>query len=453
MLDDPGRFISTIPAGSRRRFRQVYLDDPGRFVYFRSMETYRPRIVDELLRAYLEASPAVFLAGARATGKTTTALQASSSWVQLDREGPDIADVAAINPSAILEGETPRLLDEWQLAPNLWGAVRRAVDENPHPGRFILSGSAWPDSSTIKHPGAGRILTLVMRPMTLFETGDSAGSFSLSRLFAGEDPVDGSELSPHSVGDIARLITRGGWPSWVDRDSSVAELMMGGYLDNLAENEFPFIGGPRRSPQRFLHFVRAYASLTAHPAPLTTVQERLGEDGYKVGEKFASMFHEFASRMYLIEDQPPWAPARRSKSRLVATPKRHLVDPSLAASAMGASHDAVVLDPRTLGFLFESLVLRDVRVYSQPLRGTAFHYRSKDGTAEIDIVIELRDGRWVGIEVKLSPKSAIEAAPRLKQVAESIKRPPEGLLLVTPTGATAQVDDRTWVVPIGLLGP
>ncbi|WP_095659242.1 ATP-binding protein [Corynebacterium glaucum] len=417
------------------------------------MQAYRPRIVDGILETYLAASPAVQLEGARASGKTTTGMQAASSSAQIDRLGADIDQMVNLNPGAFLEGATPRLLDEWQLAPSLWGAVRRAVDDDPTPGQFILSGSAWPDSETIKHPGAGRILNLVMRPMTLFESGDSSGGFSLRRLLDGEDPLYGDQSSTHQISDVCRLITRGGWPAWIDREADTAELLVEGYLDNLAENEFPFVGGPRRSPQRFLHFVRAYASLTAHPSPLTTVQERLGKDGIEVGEKYAPLFHEFASRMYLVEDQPPWAPARRSKSRLNATPKRHLIDPSLAAAAMGASHSALAKDPRTLGFLFESLVLRDLRVYCQPLRGTAYHFRNKDGTAEIDIVLELRDGRWVGVEVKLTQGAAIDAAPRLQQVADSIKRPPEALLLVTPTGVAAQVSETAWIVPIGLLGP
>ena len=352
-----------------------------------------------------------------------------------------------------MEGEHPRLIDEWQLAPDLWGAVRRAVDADSTPGRFILSGSAWPDDAALRHSGAGRIIDLPMRPMTLFESDDSTGSFSLSRLFNGEAPVHGEQLSPHSIDDICRIITRGGWPAWVSRDADQAELLVEGYLDTLAEREFPFVGGPRRSPHRLLHFLRAYASLTAHPAPLTTVQERLGEDGIDVGDRFAYQFHEFANRMHLVEDQPPWAPARRSKTRLSATPKRHLVDPSLAASALGASHRALSVDPRTLGFLFESLVLRDFRVYSQPLRASAFHFKNKDGTAEIDIVIESRDGRWVGVEVKLTPEAARNAAPKLRDVADSIGRPPEGLLLVTPTGTVADVGERTWIVPIGLLGP
>ncbi|WP_246816433.1 ATP-binding protein [Corynebacterium sp. HMSC30G07] len=272
-------------------------------------------------------------------------------------------------------------------------------------------------------------------------------------MFQGEAPVQGQQLSPHSIDDVCALITRGGWPAWVDREADQVELLVEGYMDTLAQRDFPFVGGPRRSPQRLLHFLRAYASLTAHPAPLSTVQERLGEDGVEVGERFGYQFHEFANRMHLVEDQPPWAPARRSKTRLSATPKRHLVDPSLAASALGASHSALAIDPRTLGFLFESLVLRDLRVYSQPLRGTAFHFRNKDGTAEMDIVLELRDGRWVGVEVKLSPQAAKEAAPRLREVADTIGRPPEGLLIVTPTGTVAEVGERTWLVPIGLLGP
>ena len=417
------------------------------------MRAYRPRILDSVLEQYLKASSAVNITGARATGKTTTALQSANSSIQLDGQRPEIIEAASLNPSALLEGDTPRLIDEWQLAPDLWGAVRRAVDTDPTSGRFLLSGSAWPDDKALRHSGAGRIIDLPMRPMTLYESGDSTGSFSLSRVFQGEAPVQGQQLSPHSIDDVCALITRGGWPAWVDREADQVELLVEGYMDTVAQRDFPFVGGPRRSPQRLLHFLRAYASLTAHPAPLSTVQERLGEDGVEVGERFGYQFHEFASRMHLVEDQPPWAPARRSKTRLSATPKRHLVDPSLAASALGASHTALAVDPRTLGFLFESLVLRDLRVYSQPLRGTAFHFRNKDGTAEMDIVLELRDGRWVGVEVKLSPQAAKEAAPRLREVADTIGRPPEGLLIVTPTGTVAEVGERTWLVPIGLLGP
>lgn len=417
------------------------------------MTPYKPRVVDALLQRYLRVSPAVNVTGARATGKTTTALQVSSSHLLLDADHPELVEAATLNPAALLAGDSPRLLDEWQLAPQLWSAVRRAVDSDPSPGQFLLSGSAWPEDEARRHSGAGRIMDLPMRPMSLWESGDSVGSFALSRLVAGEEPVVGEQFSPHDLDGISRLITRGGWPAWVDKPAGDAELLVRAYLDTLAQREFPIIGGPRRSPQRFSSFIRAYATLTAHPAPLTTVQKRLGDDGVDVGKGFPSQFHEFATRMYLVEDQPPWAPARRSSTRLSATPKRHLVDPSLAAAAMGASHAALALDPRTLGFLFESLVLRDLRVYSQPLDGTAMHYRSKDGTAEIDIVIEFRDGNWIGVEVKLSPAAAKEAAPRLAEVADSIRRPPLGLLLVTPTGAIAEVGDREWIVPIGLLGP
>lgn len=417
------------------------------------MQAYRTRIVDSVLAEYLDAAPAVNITGARATGKTTTALRHSSSSLLLNSDRPELVEAVSINPAAALEGETPRLLDEWQLAPAIWSAVRRAADEDHTPGRFLLSGSAWPENDARRHSGAGRIVDLPMRPMSLWESGDSLGSFSFSRLVQGEDPVSGDQLSAHSLEDITRLITRGGWPAWIDHGAKQSELLVRSYLDTLAQREFPLVGGTRRSPQRFSNFVRAYGTLTAHPAPLTTVQQRLSDDGIEVGKTYASQFHEFASRMYLVEDQPPWAPARRSSTRLSATPKRHLVDPSLAAAAMGASHTALGLDSRTLGFLFESLVLRDLRTYSQPYDGTAMHYRSKDGTAEIDIVIELRDGRWVGIEVKLAFEAAKAAAPRLAEIAEAIRRPPEALLTVTPTGAIAEVGPRQWIVPVGLLGP
>lgn len=411
---------------------------------------YVPRVVDTELARALRISPVVNIVGPRSCGKTTTAMQHARSALMLNDGGDDLTAATRLRPDAALAGPEPRLLDEWQVVPALWSAVRRAADDGGR-GRFILCGSAWPDDDTARHSGAGRVVDLRMRPMSLYESGESSGAVSLRALRGGVQTEQGS--SPLTVQDVAHLIVRGGWPGWTDLPSEDAASLVRHYITALSERDFEQVAGTRRAPSRFQHFLRAYATLTAHPAPLSTVGQRLGEDGIHVGRDYPLLFHEFAQRLFVVEDQPPWAGRRRSRTRLVATPKRHLIDPSLAASGLRMDADGLLQDPETLGLLFESLVVRDLRVYSQPGEGEVLHYRSKDATAEIDAIVEWPNGEWIGVEVKLGMRAVEPAATRLVEVAAAIERPPQALLIVTPGGPAARLTNGVWVVPIGLLGP
>lgn len=412
---------------------------------------YRPRVVDQQLTELLQVAPAVNLIGPRASGKTTTALQqAASSW-RLDPAAPASIELAREDPSLALSGDEPRLIDEWQLVPTLWDAVRRNADDAPGRGKFILSGSAWPDDDARRHSGAGRIVDLIMRPMSLCESGDSTGQVSLRSILDGtQAPVLDSPLS---VSRYADLIVRGGWPGWIDLQGDQARPLVDAYLAALQQRDFPLVAGNRRAPGRFAQFITAYASLTAHPKPLSTVAKRLADDGITVGRDFATTFHEFATRMFLVEDQPAWSSSRRSRNRLVANPKRHLADPSLAASALHLSPEGLRQDWETFGLLFESLVVRDLRVYSQPLGGKVFHYRTHDAAQEIDAVVEFSDGRWLGVEVKLGYQAARTAAERLTSVTAAFKHPPTALMVVTGDAPATRQPNGVWIVPLGLLGP
>lgn len=412
---------------------------------------YQARVVDAELGYLLRIAPAVSIQGTRACGKTTTAKQRAGSVLSLDPSEPEVIELARLRPPRALEGDVPRLLDEWQLVPQLWDAVRREVDERQHRGQFILSGSAWPTDDERRHSGAGRIVELRMRTMSLFESGDSSGEVSLERLANGSQEESGE--THRSIEWYCDRIVRGGWPGWIDLPGNDARHLVDGYLEALSRHDFPGVAGRRRAPQRMLDFLRGYATLTAHPAPLTTVAKRLSGEGIDVGKDYPGLFHDFASRLFVVEDQPAWSPSRRSRTRLVATAKRHLVDPSLAAALMGFDPAGLAVDLESFGFLFESLVVRDLRVYAQPNGGTVLHYRTADAVSEIDAVVEYRDGSWIGVEVKSGYGAVEAAAEKLVAVAGTITREPSALVVVVPSGRVIRLDNGVWVVPAAVLGP
>lgn len=415
------------------------------------MGRYRERVVDAEVARALRISSAVNIVGPRACGKTTTANRVAASRLVLDDSDANILAQARLSPPRMLEGEEPRLLDEWQLVPELWGAVRREVDRDNRPGRFLMSGSAWPDDDARRHSGAGRIVDLRMRPMSLWESGQSTGELSLNGFAAGEPQQGG--VSSLTVARAAEEVVRGGWPGWLELEPADAAYRTRAYLNALSQRDFPLVAGSRRAPERLLDFVRAYSSLTAHPAPLSTVGKRLADEGVDVGRDYPGLFHDFASRLFLVEDQPAWSPGRRSRTRLVASPKRHLVDPSLAAASMGMSADGLMSDPETFGYLFESMVVRDLRVYAQAGDANVLHYRTHDAASEVDAIVEYSDGRWLGVEVKLGYAAAEEAADRLLRTARAINREPTALLVVVPDGPAVQLPNGVWIAPLGLLGP
>lgn len=416
------------------------------------MSTYLPRLVDAALQRHLRISGATLITGPRACGKTSTAKQVAASIVDLV-PGTQDYNRAMLDPSSVLKGPTPRLLDEWQNQPLLWGLVRREVDARDEAGQFLLTGSAWPEDDARRHSGAGRITTLLMRTMSLYESGESSGTLSLRRLFDGT--AETSAESPLGLSDVVSVLVRGGWPAQLGLEPADAQLLNRSYLEALAAREFTALSGSRRVPNQFVAFVEAYAGLAGQPASYAAVNRRIGEDGrVEPTAAFAGDMHEFARRLYLVDDLPAWSPAVRSRTVALQTPKRHFVDPSLACAALRLSVDRLLTDPETLGFLFESLVARDLRCYAASIdaRGV-YHYRDQKGRDEIDIVIENDAGDWIGVEVKLGWRWVSDAVANLERVSGHIKRPPAACVVIVPEGAVMRTESGVWIVPIGVLGP
>lgn len=415
------------------------------------MDGYLDRIVDAEISAALDNAGAVVLHGARAVGKTESARRHSESELRLDSEDAR-ARLAREQPTTALDGATPRLLDEWQLVPALWNEVRHAVDERRRPGQFILSGSAMPEDDLTRHSGAGRFQRVTMRTLSLAESGDSTGEVSLAELLEGREPplAESAQDLPETVN---RLVV-GGWPGWIGAAESSAQARARAYLDDLAKHDFVQVAGRRRDPRRFLSYARGLAGLVAQPASYAAIARRSEQSTTALNPAAVTELHDLAARVFLTEDQPAWSPRLRSRQALVQTPKRHLVDVSLAAALLGATTQRLFAEPETLGILFESQTVHDLRVYAQAVaaRGV-FHLRDSKGRDEIDAVVEASDGRWLGIEVKLGSVSIDSAAAALLRVAAKVERPATALIVVIPVGVAHVRSDGVWVVPLTVLGP
>jgi hypothetical protein len=414
---------------------------------------YLPRVLDSQLTADLQALGAVVIEGPRASGKTRTAQEHAASVVRLD-DDPQMLTAARIDPHLVLEGPTPRLIDEWHLVPGVWNAVRRAVDDRGGVGHFILTGSASPVPDDQRHSGAGRMVVTRMRTMSSQESGTSTGRVSLAALFGGE-PARGS--SERRVPDYVEDVVRGGWPELVDASPDRARRFLDGYLDLVVERDVPAFGG-RRDPIRLRRFLRAYAELTAHPVSLRSVVARAvgadTQDQATLTWHTADTYLDIAQRLMIIEDVPMWSTRLRSRATLTELPKRHLCDPALAVALMSTDATGLLQDLKTFGFLFESMVTRDLRVYAQASDAAVFHYRERSGHLEVDLVVERRDGAWIGVEVKLSPDAVDGAAAALRKLADSrVDRPPAALIVVTAGPYAYRREDGVDVVPLGTLGP
>jgi predicted AAA+ superfamily ATPase len=411
------------------------------------------RIVDTSVATALEAVGAVVLEGPKACGKTETARQHAASEVLLDID-PEAQRAAAIDARLLLTGSSPRLIDEWQREPLIWDAVRREVDSRRLPGQFILTGSATLRDSVSRHSGAGRMTTVAMRPMTLFEQGFSPGSVSLAALLEGQSPPGGaSELH---LSDYADRIVVGGWPALIGRPVSAAMAFTSGYIDNIVEHDIDVVSGARRNPRLVRRFLQSYAQLSAHPARLSTIVDRAGAatNDEAPSRWTAEPYLDALTRLMVVDDIEAWNPELRSRSRLMSTPKRHLADPSLASALMECGPTRLLADLNTMGYLFESLVARDVRVYASAANASVFHYRERGGELEVDLIVERRDGAWIGIEVKMGSNLIDEAARSLLRLASArVVRPPNALLVLTATEYSYRRDDGVGVVPLGLLGP
>ncbi len=415
--------------------------------------TYLPRVADASVVSALQALGAVVIEGPKACGKTETARQHARSEVLLDLD-PEAQRAAGVDPRLLLAGAVPRLIDEWQREPQVWDAVRREVDARRSPGQFILTGSATPQDQAVRHSGAGRMTVVALRPMTLFEQGFSPGTVSIAALLDGQVPPTGT--SALDVTAYAERIVVGGWPGLIGRSVSDATRFMDGYIDTIVEHDIEVVSGGRRNPRLVRRFLLAYAQMSAHPARLSTIVERARGIAEDEGPSrwTAQPYLDALARLMVVDDLEAWNPELRSRTRLMTTPKRHLVDPSLAAALMGCDPTRLLGDLNTLGYLFESLAARDVRVYAAAADATAYHYRERAGELEVDLVVERRDGAWVGAEVKLGTALIDDAANALLHLGSArTTRPPAALVVLTATEYAYQRPDGVYVVPLGLLGP
>jgi predicted AAA+ superfamily ATPase len=415
---------------------------------------YIPRIVDDELGDRLRAMPIVVIEGARACGKTETATRVAQSVVRLDID-PAARQLADLDPGLLLDGPVPRLLDEWQVEPTLWNHARHEADRRGLPGQFVLTGSAVPSEDPQRHSGAGRFSFLRMRPLTLFETGVGTGDVSLRALLDG-DSARGKQTRL-TLGQLSELIVKGGWPAQQRARSSDAARAARDYLQQIRDVDVQRVTGGRRDPMRVGRLLVSLARNVATEVSISTLARDSEPGGEELARNTVAAYLDVLQRIMVLEDLPAWAPHLRSKTPLRQTPKRHFVDPSLAAAALGAGPSRLEHDLQMLGLLFESLVVRDLRVLAQPLDGQVLHYRDAQGR-EVDTIVQLADGRWGAFEVKLGGEAAIEgAAASLRRFASSIDTrrtgEPSSLGIICMSGYAYTRPDGVAVVPIGSLAP
>ncbi|MCY4121053.1 MAG: DUF4143 domain-containing protein [Acidobacteria bacterium] len=415
--------------------------------------TYLPRIVDAELAELLEAAGAVLVEGPRATGKTATATRAAASEVLLDVDDNARRMIGA-DPAAVLDGDTPRLIDEWQLEPAIWNHVRRAIDRRDAPGQFILTGSAVPADDVARHTGAGRFVRLRMRPLTLYESGRSSGAISLRRLL---DAVEQrAERSETSIADVAELVCAGGWPGHVGKTLPGILRVNRGYLDDIRRTDVSRASGKTRDPVKVGRLLRSLARNVATPVTLSKLAAEVGEDDRPLKADTVAEYLDALERLMVVENLPAWSPHLRSRTSLRQTPVRHFVDPSLAVAALRATPARLTADLEFLGLLFESLVVRDLRVHAQAADAQVFHYREKDGL-EVDAVVEAADGRWAAFEIKLGERWVDDGAKSLRRLAKRLEDSDHGkpcaVAVIVPTGYGHVRPGEVGVVPIGALGP
>ena len=414
---------------------------------------YKPRVVDRELRAALKTLGAVLMEGPRACGKTATSLQQAASSVRLDTDRGAL-ELARLDPALVLVGDAPRVIDEWQLAPSLWNSVRRAVDERQERGQFILTGSSVPADDETRHSGAGRILRLRMRPMTFFESGHSDGSVSLAALLQGA-PASSATGSLSVVETVDQLCV-GGWPALQGLPVDAAQTALRSYLDDVARVDMARVDDVRRDPARVSRVIRSLARNVATEASAAKLAVDASSDGEPMKGATLAEYLATLERLMVVENQGSWATHLRSRDSVRKASKRHFVDPSLAAAALGASPAKLLNDLNTLGLLFESLVLRDLRVYAQPIDGVITHYRDDSGL-EVDAIVTLGDGSWAAIEIKLGEAKADEGAASLLKFAAKVDTGKVGVpqaLIVITTGRYAYTRaDGVQVIPLSVLGP
>ena len=418
------------------------------------VNNYLPRICDNLLSKKLRHTGAVLITGPKWCGKTATATVASKSiiFMQDPDRGSAYLKAADVKPSILLEGEVPHLIDEWQMAPVLWDAVRFAVDQRQEMGQFILTGSAVPLDNSTMHTGTGRISRLRMHTMSLYESQESNGAISLRDLFEGK-PIS-IATSNLSIEQIAFAICRGGWPASVKIKGNDALELAKDYVEAIIHQDISRVDGVDKNPKRVQLLLRSLARNISTMASNVTIMKDLEGDEKGITAPTLDVYMNALRRIFVVEDQPAWSPSMRSKTAIRTASKRQFTDPSIASAVLRTTPKGLLEDFNTFGFLFESLCTRDMRIYAQANDGEVFHYRDKSGL-ESDMIVALNDGRWAAIEVKLGNKQIDEAAEHLKELAckvdEAKMGKPTFMMVLTGGEFAYQRPDGVLVVPIGCL--
>ena len=419
-------------------------------------EKYIPRIVDAAVERYLATMGAVCIEGPKWCGKTWTSSYHSNSEFLVGNPDNNFQNraLAEMSPALVLEGETPRLIDEWQEVPPLWDAVRYTVDQRGKKGQFILTGSATPKRKGVLHSGAGRIGKLRMRPMSLYESGDSSGKVSLHELCEGK-------LTPAITGEVdlrtlARLTVRGGWPGNLDIDDADISLLPGEYLDAVIDDDVNRVDETRRDSRKVRLLLRSLARNESTTATNRTLKNDIKEiDDEDIDVETVATYLDIFNRLFLTDNQQPYSTKLRSSVRVKQAEKRHFCDPSLACALLKVTPERLIGDLATFGFLFEALCERDLKIYAESFGATLYHYQDYAGT-EIDAVIELPDGSWCGIEIKLGANKIEEAAKNLIHIRDEIvkdegKAPSALIVLCGLSNAAYQRPDGVYVVPLTAL--
>ncbi|MCL2425300.1 MAG: DUF4143 domain-containing protein [Oscillospiraceae bacterium] len=412
---------------------------------------YQKRVMDRVLAERLESAGAVLIEGAKGCGKTETAKQLAKTIAHLDTD-KQIEIKMGIDPNLVLTGESPLLLDEWQIYPEIWNYVRREVDKRKLKGQFILTGSATPDDDTKRHSGAGRFSIIKMHPMSLYEKGWSTGEVSLAALLRGEHPL--SEDARFDLGEFAEKIILGGWPGLIGESATEGFRFVSDYVSMIAEADLSRVSDKRRDPYKVKRLLQSIARNISTEVSVTVLAKDAGGSDGNLNNETVTTYLDALEKLMAVDNLPAWNTHIRSSDMLRKAPKRHFADPSMAVGALGLSIDKLIADLNYFGLLFESLVVRDLKAYAEALGAGVYHYRdSRD--LEIDAIIEYADGTWSAFEVKLGIRAADDAAKSLLKFANKIDTtktsPPTSLNIITGNGFAHRRPDGVNVVPISTL--
>lgn len=422
------------------------------------MKKYKKRIVDTILNKKLQCIGAILIEGPKWCGKTTSAEQLANTIIYVDdpEKKSQYLMLANINPKKLLEGSTPVLIDEWQLIPKVWDTIRFEVDHRENFGQFILTGSAVPASlDDVSHSGTGRFAWVLMRPMSLYESGESNGEISLKALFDGTSQIFATNKL--TLDDVAYLVCRGGWPRTIDLDKEISLELAYDYFDSVVRTDISNVDNVKRNPERVKRIMR---SLARHQGTQVSIEALVKDielnDTSSIDSDTINSYIESLKKIFVVEDMQAWNPNLRSKTAIRTSDTRYFVDPSIAVAALGLGPQDLINDLNTFGFIFETMCVRDLRVYADVLGGTLYHYRDKNGL-ECDAVMHLRNGKYGLIEIKLGGNILIEEAAKVlntlaSKIDTDIMTKPSFLMILTAIGDFAyQRNDGIYVVPIGTL--